>query len=235
MDVAGEDRRRDGVCYSVGQNWDFAEIESPLPRGLSSEEWCAKRSGDRKYPTLDRISLAQYLTVVRLNSFGRTRQHHSFTRFTFLKKEPRADWRHELAALFLWKLTSEVLPSLWVGTSTPLIATHRHSTAMKVKYREAKSTGLRMLSRFSAMNRAPIFCQNTGACGFRGGFLGRMNAGQTIRDAILLARMRYWRLRGKHGPIGNCPKWRGRKNYLFLIRKHKTLANLHGYRETDVY
>jgi hypothetical protein len=80
-------------------------------------------------------------------------------------KGPRADWQQELAvSFFLWKRTSEVLPSLWMGTLTPLIATHRHSTTIKVKYREAKSTGLRMLSRFSAMNRAPIFCQNTGAC-----------------------------------------------------------------------
>jgi hypothetical protein len=61
-----------------------------------------------------------------------------------------------------------------------------------------------------------------------------MNAGLDIKNALLLQRMNHWLLRGKYG-IDNCPKWRGRKNYLFLIRKHKTLADLHGYRETDVY
>ncbi len=61
-----------------------------------------------------------------------------------------------------------------------------------------------------------------------------MNAGQTIRDAILVQRMKFWRLRGQHGPIGNCPKWRARKNYWFLVRKHRALAERLGFRETDV-
>jgi hypothetical protein len=62
-----------------------------------------------------------------------------------------------------------------------------------------------------------------------------MNAGPTIRDALLVQRMKFWRLRAQHGPIGNCPKWRGRKNYWFLVRKHRSLAERNGFRETDVF
>ncbi len=62
-----------------------------------------------------------------------------------------------------------------------------------------------------------------------------MNAGQTLRDAILVQRMRYWLLRARHGPIGNCPRWRARKNYWFLVRNHRTLAEQHRLRETDVF
>lgn len=60
-----------------------------------------------------------------------------------------------------------------------------------------------------------------------------MNARPTIKDVLLVQRMTFWQLRAKHG-IGNCPKWRGRKNYLSLIRKHKALAERHGFRETDI-
>lgn len=62
-----------------------------------------------------------------------------------------------------------------------------------------------------------------------------MNARPTIRDALLVQRMKFWLLRAKYGPIGNCPKWRGRKNYLFLLRKHRALAERHGLRETDIF
>jgi hypothetical protein len=62
-----------------------------------------------------------------------------------------------------------------------------------------------------------------------------MNAGLDIKDALLVQRMSYWRIRGKHGPIDNCSKRRGRKNYLHLVRKHKRLAQQHNFRESDVY
>jgi hypothetical protein len=67
-----------------------------------------------------------------------------------------------------------------------------------------------------------------------GGIQGKMNARPTIKDALLVQRMKFWQLRAKHGPIGNCPKWRGRKNYLSLVRKHRALAERHGLRETDI-
>jgi hypothetical protein len=65
--------------------------------------------------------------------------------------------------------------------------------------------------------------------------LRKMNAGLDIRDALLLQRMSHWRIRAKHGPMDNCSKRRGRKNYLFLIRKHKALAERHHFRASDVY
>jgi hypothetical protein len=62
-----------------------------------------------------------------------------------------------------------------------------------------------------------------------------MNAKLDIRDALLIQRMSHWLIRAKHGPIGNCPKWRGKKNYLFLVRKHKALAERHHFRASHVY
>jgi hypothetical protein len=47
--------------------------------------------------------------------------------------------------------------------------------------------------------------------------------------------MKHWLLRAKYGPIGNCSKGRGKKNYLFLVRKHKALAQQNHFRESDVY
>jgi hypothetical protein len=61
-----------------------------------------------------------------------------------------------------------------------------------------------------------------------------MHAGLDIMDAWLISRMNYWLLRGKYG-IDNCSKPRGRKNYLYLVRKHKRLAQQHNFRESDVY
>jgi len=46
--------------------------------------------------------------------------------------------------------------------------------------------------------------------------------------------MNYWLVRGKY-EIDNCPKRRGIKNYLYLVRKHKTLARQNHLRESDVY
>jgi Rad3-related DNA helicase len=62
-----------------------------------------------------------------------------------------------------------------------------------------------------------------------------VNAKPDIRDALLVQRMSHWLLRAKHGPIDNCPKRRGRKNYLFLVREHKALAQQNHFRESDVY
>jgi hypothetical protein len=62
-----------------------------------------------------------------------------------------------------------------------------------------------------------------------------VNAKLDIRDALLVQRMKHWLLRAKYGPIGNCPKRRGIKNYLYLVRKHKILAMQNHFRESDVY
>jgi len=65
--------------------------------------------------------------------------------------------------------------------------------------------------------------------------LYEMNVRPTLREAALLQRMKFWRLRALHGPLGNCSKSRGVKNYLALVRKHGTLAEKAGFRETDIY
>lgn len=62
-----------------------------------------------------------------------------------------------------------------------------------------------------------------------------MNAGPGIRDALLIKRMWYWRIRASPLSTANCPKWKARKNYLFLVRKHQALAERNGMRETDVF
>ena len=54
-------------------------------------------------------------------------------------------------------------------------------------------------------------------------------------EAALLRRMTFWLLRAQHGPLGNCSKSRGVKNYLALVRKHAALAEKAGLRETDIY
>jgi hypothetical protein len=62
-----------------------------------------------------------------------------------------------------------------------------------------------------------------------------MNVRPTLRAAALLQRMKFWRLRALYGPLGNCSKSRGIKNYLALVRKHRALAENAGFRETDIY
>jgi hypothetical protein len=62
-----------------------------------------------------------------------------------------------------------------------------------------------------------------------------MNVRPALKDAALVQRMNFWLLRARYGPIGNCSKLRGRKNYLALIRRHPALAARHGLRETDIF
>ena len=61
-----------------------------------------------------------------------------------------------------------------------------------------------------------------------------MNASPSIRDALLVKRMWHWLLRARDSYYGY-PKWRARKNYWFLVRKHRALAERHGLRETNVF
>jgi hypothetical protein len=61
-----------------------------------------------------------------------------------------------------------------------------------------------------------------------------MNASLTIRDVLLIQRMRYWLLRARHSFDG-CPRWRARRNFWFLVRKHRSLAERNNLRETDVF
>jgi len=66
-------------------------------------------------------------------------------------------------------------------------------------------------------------------------FSEKMNMRPSLKDAALIARMTFWLLRARHGPIGNCSKARGRKNFLALIRRHPELAARHGLQETDIF
>jgi hypothetical protein len=87
----------------------------------------------------------------------------------------------------------------------------------------------------SNQQAVPLFSLKTGAHAPRGGVLSKMNVRPSLKEAALVQRMIFWRLRAKHGPIGNCSKSRGRKNYLALIRRHPVLAERHGLRETDIF
>jgi hypothetical protein len=62
-----------------------------------------------------------------------------------------------------------------------------------------------------------------------------MNAGAAIRDALLVQKMKQWLSRARYSSTTSYPKWRARRNYWFLVRKHRSLAERHGLRETDVF
>ena len=63
-----------------------------------------------------------------------------------------------------------------------------------------------------------------------------MNAGARIKDAILIGRMKEWKMRsGCPSLAKGYPAWKCRKNYLYLVRTHRSLAERHGFRETDVF
>ena len=85
-----------------------------------------------------------------------------------------------------------------------------------------------------SVSRASIFAENAGAQPIVEK-LYEMNVRPTLREAALLHRMKFWRLRALYGPLGNCSKSKGVKNYLALVRKHRALAEKAGFRETDIY
>jgi hypothetical protein len=63
-----------------------------------------------------------------------------------------------------------------------------------------------------------------------------MNARPQIKDAMLVQRMKEWRMRARCPLVAKgYPAWKCRKNYLYLVRTHPTLAQRHALRESDVY
>jgi hypothetical protein len=64
-------------------------------------------------------------------------------------------------------------------------------------------------------------------------FLEEMNARPEIRDAMLVKKMNFWRIRAV-ASIGNCPRWKARKNYWSLVRRYPTLAAQHGFTATSI-
>jgi hypothetical protein len=116
-------------------------------------------------------------------------------------------------------------------------ASHRHSSEIprlrKSIYVEAKSSGAAVKS-FRFNQPCSIFPAKPGLASPCGGFYKTMNASPTIRDALLVQRMKHWLLRARHSFVG-CPKWRARRNYWFLVRKHRIIAERYGLRETDCF
>jgi hypothetical protein len=116
-------------------------------------------------------------------------------------------------------------------------AAHRHSSHVRrlsklmVKGRFGRA---RMQCALLSISRTRICARNWGAQPVAEK-LYEMNVRPTLREAALLQRMKFWLLRAKYGPLGNCSKSRGRKNYLALIRRHWALAERHGLRETDIF
>ncbi len=63
-----------------------------------------------------------------------------------------------------------------------------------------------------------------------------MNAGERIKDAILIGLMKEWKIRARCPLLAKgYPAWKCRKNYLSLVRTHRALAERHGFRESDVF
>ena len=63
-----------------------------------------------------------------------------------------------------------------------------------------------------------------------------MNARPEIRDALLVRRMKEWKMRaGCPFLAKGYPAWKCRKNYLSLVRAHPSLAQRAGLRESDLY
>lgn len=63
-----------------------------------------------------------------------------------------------------------------------------------------------------------------------------MNARESIREYLLVRRMKHWVLVAQYPLIGKgCPVWRARKNYWALLRKYPVLAARHGLNETSVF
>jgi hypothetical protein len=91
------------------------------------------------------------------------------------------------------------------------------------------------IKSFRISKRSLYFHSKPGRKRLRGGILREMNVRPELKDAALVQRMNFWLLRARHGPIGNCSKSKGRKNYLALVRRHPALAARHGLRETNIY
>jgi hypothetical protein len=90
-------------------------------------------------------------------------------------------------------------------------------------------------SLFESASSSSIFTGNRGVSAFVEEFSEKMNVRPELKEAVLLQRMKFWLLRARYGPIGNCSKSRGKKNFWALVRRHRALAERYGLRETDVF
>ncbi len=63
-----------------------------------------------------------------------------------------------------------------------------------------------------------------------------MNAGEEIRVALIVRKLKYWLLVAQHPFVGkNCPSWRARKNYWHLCSKYPEIAARLGMNRASVY
>jgi len=88
---------------------------------------------------------------------------------------------------------------------------------------------------FESANGSSIFTQNRGESAFLEEFSEKMNVRPELKEAVLVQRMKFWLLRARYGPVDNCSKSRGKKNFWALVRRHRSLAERAGFRETDVF
>jgi len=63
-----------------------------------------------------------------------------------------------------------------------------------------------------------------------------MNAGNEIRVALIIRKMKYWLMVSQHPfVLKECPSWRARKNYWHLCGKYPEIAARLGLNKTSVY
>ena len=74
--------------------------------------------------------------------------------------------------------------------------------------------------------------KNRGAYALRRKFC-KMNCREQIYEHLLIERMKFWLSRSRYSDT--YPRWRARKNFWSLVRKHGALAARHGFREKDVF
>jgi hypothetical protein len=115
----------------------------------------------------------------------------------------------------------------------PLNDVHHRFPDYESQLQRRQNRAARQRSAFVSMSRVRFSLKTRGVsrCG---GFPRKMNASPTIRDALRIRQMRFWLLRARHS-FNGCPKWRARRNFWFLVRKYRALAERHGFLETDVF
>jgi hypothetical protein len=119
--------------------------------------------------------------------------------------------------------------------SALLIANDRSFNDFQTPSAERQNRAARQRSAFVSARLARCFLQNRGAePAWR--ISRKMNTGPEIRDAIRVRRMKDWQMRARCPLLAKgYPAWKCRKNYLSLVRKHRALAERHGFQETDVF
>jgi len=84
--------------------------------------------------------------------------------------------------------------------------------------------------------RGSILPEKPGAYALRGGFLRRMNARPEIREHLLAEKMKFWLMVARTPYVKpGIPKWRARKNFWALQKRHAELAKRLGLTAASVF